>query len=228
MSSVRSRLGLRYRSLARAVWSSRWYGRVRQVVADVTRPVRRVEVDLLYRKQLSGPQAIVRASAPVAVAQADASEAAEIAALISPDDAGAPERYTARLARGQRCFTARIGGELVGLNWISLASDVVGAERIELREREVFTHDAFTAAAWRGRQIHAELLSRMLAFAQEAGNETAFTLASATNRASRKALHRLGWQISGVLLSVRFPGGRKRIYPLRGSAYPIAGCVRLG
>jgi GNAT superfamily N-acetyltransferase len=198
------------------------------VVADVTRPVRRVEVDLLYRKELAGAQEVTRAEAPIDVAQATPGEANEIAGLISPGDARTRARYRARLEHGQRCLTARIDGQLVGFNWINLVSDVVGAERVELAEHEVFTHDAFTATAWRGRRIHAELLSRMLAFAQEAGRETAFTLVSATNRASRKTLHRLDWQISGVLLSMRLPGGRKRIYPLRGSRYPITSSVRRG
>lgn len=72
-----------------------------------------------------------------------------------------------------------------------------------LREGEAYCTYAYTVEAWCGRAIHTEVASRMLQFVKEAEYETAYTGVGVENRASWKTHLRLGWELSGLALSLR-------------------------
>jgi hypothetical protein len=103
--------------------------------------------------------------------------------------------HSARLRRGERCWVARVGREVVHLNWTCFRwAEALPGLPLLLREGEICTTDAHTPPRWRGRGIHEYVLNEMLRAAQREGIRKAFTITELYNRRSRRALMRLGWK----------------------------------
>lgn len=129
------------------------------------------------------------------------------------------EMFAEDLRRGDRCFYAMSGEEIVHVNW-SRYSEVIPIPnwRIELRPDEVFTTDAYTPDAWRGNAIHEAVLYEMLRFAQEIGCRTAYTSTDVVSTGSRRGLSRLGWRpFATVLYAVPRRLGRTYLVRLSGT-----------
>ena len=129
------------------------------------------------------------------------------------------ETYLADLRRGDRCFYAMSGEEIVHVNW-SRYSEVIPIPnwRIELRPDEVFTTDAYTPDAWRGNAIHEAVLYEMLRFAQGIGCRAAYTSTDVVSTGSRRGLMRLGWRpFATVLYAVPRRLGRTYLVRLSGT-----------
>jgi len=60
--------------LRQTIWSSLLYRRARHVVADFTRPVRRIELAFIFRQDLSEPVRVSDAKVQIDVAQASRDE----------------------------------------------------------------------------------------------------------------------------------------------------------
>lgn len=213
------------RTLRRAIRGTGAYRRLRGLVARATAPLRIARIYRIYRKDLTAPLTTFRARAPIRVTRAGPEEIPAVARLNSGASPDLERTYAERLEHGHHCFTARVGDELVGYNWLAVGRIVdFDGEILELGDDEVFCLDAFTAPAWRGKAIHTELLSAMLAFAKQAGYRRAYTEVSAVMRRSWKTHRRLDWELTGRVLHVRgFLGLRPRIWRLTGSRYPVAG-----
>lgn len=208
------------RGLQRAVWTSRPYVALRRVGGRATRPLRRVEIGVVFRRDLAKPLPELPAAAPIVVSLATPEEAAgEVADLKRPLDPALHELFRERMERGFTCFIARIDGKLVAYNWIQHHPGEDDGDFIDLRPGEAHMLDAYTVEEWRGKNIHGSMNRDMLAFLRERGYRYSYSKASALNFRSPKALRRLGWEVTGVVLRARRSRG-KPVIRLRGSAHP--------
>lgn len=110
----------------------------------------------------------------------------------------ARERYLDRLRRGEVCFLAMAEDAVAHVNWICFRwGDALPEHPIRLRDGEVFTTDALTLPAFRGKGLHAFVLRAMLTYARERGYRQAYTLGRLDRTASYKGLFQLGWKVCG-------------------------------
>jgi GNAT superfamily N-acetyltransferase len=185
--------------------------------------LRRARIIVIYRKELRGPLIECRARVPIRVEIAPEEILPRLADLKQLDeDLGSV--YVRRARRGQQCFAAWVDDEPVAFNWLAYNDEAAVDEdrKVLLAEDEVYCLDAFTVPGWRGHAIHTELLSRMLEHAKAAGYRTAYTYVPHANRQSSKTHERLDWVVSGRLLHVPVPFGRRAyLRRLTGSQRPI-------
>jgi ribosomal protein S18 acetylase RimI-like enzyme len=108
----------------------------------------------------AGLPARCEARAPVAFAELDAADIAELAAALDQPDPG-PLR--ARLDGRRRCFILRAGGQIAAYGWATRGAECVGEleRRFNLGDDEAYLWDCGTLPAWRGRRLYSALLSRM-------------------------------------------------------------------
>jgi hypothetical protein len=97
--------------LRQTIWSSLLYQRARHVVADFTRPIRRIELAFIFRQDLSEPVRVSDAKVQIDVAQASRDEV-ERAASLNPSGSRR-EIFSWRLENGCSCFVARTVSEIV-------------------------------------------------------------------------------------------------------------------
>jgi GNAT superfamily N-acetyltransferase len=207
--------------------SMRWrvYHTVRPVIGRLTRPVRRVELHVNLRRDLAAPIPDYSARAPIQVAEATPDDIGEVASIRLPD-LWLRDLYERRLARGQRCFVARVDDTIVGSNWLSTKMLYDEGRLVRLADDEVYSNEVFTAPAWRGMGIHGHLLHDMLDTARREGYRVAYTTAQVFRRRSMKGANHFDWERSGYFCTVRRFGGRAPwIVRLTGSLYPVAGAV---
>jgi len=199
---------------------------MRGLVGRATRPLRRVRVIDIWRKDLEVPLAPFRARAPVGITTASEEDLPRLAALLPSEDRTA--LYLRRAERGQLCFVALVDDKPVALNWLAFRREVDEDGTVEMADDEVYCFDAFTVPEWRGHAIHTELLSRMLEHARAAGYRTAYTQVVHANRRSSKTHERLGWVVTGKVLYVAMPFGRPAyVRLLSGGWHPIAEMFRV-
>jgi GNAT superfamily N-acetyltransferase len=131
--------------------------------------------------------------------------------------------YLDRLRRGELCFLAMSGEQIAHVNWICFKwGDVLPEHPIRLRSGEVFTTDAVTPPAFRGKGLHAFVLRAMLAHARARGDRQAYTLARVDRTDTFPGLLRLGWKECGRMIYF-LPWGRTKAWFLwrRGNLEPI-------
>jgi len=139
-------------------------------------------------------------------------------------DLRAIEAYRNRLQRGEKCFLAFAGSQIAHVNWLcfKFGEEAVPGHPIVLRSNECYTTDALTLKDFRGKNIHAVVLRVMLAAAQLAGRQRAFTVTRVDRRGSFGAFRQLRWQVYGRLLClVPKDGGKIRLFRLMGSIEPL-------
>jgi hypothetical protein len=103
------------RSVRRKIWSSVFYRQSRRIVADLTRPVRRIELGLVFRQDLTGPIKVFDADVNIDIAQASLDDV-EQAAFLNPHGSRRSEIFRWRVQNGCVCFVARAGATLVAYN----------------------------------------------------------------------------------------------------------------
>jgi GNAT superfamily N-acetyltransferase len=198
-------------------------------------PFGKITFEMLLERDLSVPVEPVSPQVPVAIREADEADLDAITALYSQDDylylgdePAAPSgsgqyvvepkaraQYYDRMARGEKCFLALAGKEIVHVNWICFSwGDAVPGYPIFLLADEVYTTDAFTARKFRGQDIHAMVLGHMLRYAQSRGSCRAYTITRLDRRASFVAFRRLRWCVTGRFLCF-VPRGSERSWLLR-------------
>ncbi len=199
------------------VW--RWHALGRRTFGRILRPLLRVEAATILRCDLTRPMPETVAAAPLEAFVASRREVLEeVAKLRQPLDASLPRLFARRLDNGFICFIGRVEGRLVAYNWTQYAPGEDAGNYIDLRPDEVHCADAYTAEAFRGKNIHAALLREMLLFSCGLGYRYAYSRVSLTNRRSPKAHRRLGWETTGRVLRATWYGGP--VVRLSGSAHP--------
>jgi GNAT superfamily N-acetyltransferase len=135
----------------------------------------------------------------------------------------ARDRYFDRLRRGELCFLAMSGDAIAHVNWICFTGgEALPDHPIRLRHGEVYTTDAVTLPAFRGKGLHAFVLRAMLAHARDRGDRHAYTLARVDRTNAHKGLFQLGWRECGRVIYF-LPRGRTKAWFLwwQGNLEPL-------
>jgi len=113
-----------------------------------------------------------------------------------------------RFERGAKCFIATAGDQVAHVNWICIGWDhlFIPDRRFELGPDEVYTTDGYTTVAWRGKGVHEEVNNAMLLYARRNGYKRAFTIAELGRRRSHKGLYRVGWKVTGKVITFKIRG----------------------
>lgn len=190
-------------------------GRLWQRAARLLAPWGELGWDILLQRSLDAELPVVRPGVEVALRLAGPDDIDVLVDLYaadpwlyigeasaSPDSrARAREPYLDRLRRGELCFLAMCGDRLAHVNWTCFSwGDVLPDHPIRLRQGEIFTTDAITLPAFRGRHLHTFVLRAMLEHARRLGCRQAYTLSRVDRTDSLKGLYELGWQECGRML----------------------------
>jgi GNAT superfamily N-acetyltransferase len=191
-----------------AAWLARLFGRALASWGDLGCAV------LLERSLLDDLPA-VKPDSEVTLRLARPADLAEISRLYASDPwlyivEGPPgpcshelalDLYLDRLRRGELCFLAMSGDTIAHVNWVCFSwGDALPDHPIRLRNGEVFTTDAFTLPAFRGKGLHAFVLRAMLAQARARGSRHAYTLTRVDRTDTFKGLFQLGWRECGRVI----------------------------
>ena len=213
-----------------AAWLARLFGRA-------LAPWGELGCDVLLERSLQDDLPPVKPEAEVTLRLALPTDIDEISRLFSSDPwlylgevpptpasrAKARELYLDRLRRGELCFLAMSGEAIAHVNWICFTwGDALPEHPIRLRDGEVFTTDAITLPAFRGKGLHAYVLRTMLAYARERGYRHAYTLARIDRTDTFPGLFQLGWRECGRAIYF-LPRGRTKAWFLwrRGNLEPL-------
>jgi GNAT superfamily N-acetyltransferase len=177
---------------------------------------------MILRRDLTKPMPDVVAGVPLEMYVASRSEVLEeVAGLVQPPNPWHLERFAHRLDNGFVCFVGRVEGKLVAMNWTQHDPGVDEGMYVDLRPDEVVCLHAYTAEAYRGRNIHAALLREMLLHSEELGYRYAYARIKLTNRRSQKAHQRLRWERTGRAIVPIWQGGPGGpVVRLSGSVHP--------
>ena len=220
---------LRYQGLEVFLW---------RIVVKVCSPIAKLDLQILFEIDLKQPieQRQARLDCVIeAAGETDLDEILDLQVQLPPPESlgemtDSQELQYAQTARvrdrgkrsfeqalraGERCFVARIGGRIAHSNWIRF-HDCGPAEGrpVDLMPGEVYTTDAFTGDAWRGKGLHEAVLTHMLRFAQQRGCHRAYTITDLFKAGSRRGVRRVGWQQRGLILYLT-PRGLGRTWLLR-------------
>jgi hypothetical protein len=126
-----------------------------------------------------------------------------------------------RFQQGDKCFLGKIGQEIVHFNWIffNRARPISRVNHyIELKADEGMCNDGFTEEIWRGKSVHRVVNQQMLHFLKTSGYRTAFTSVGAGDLLGQKALRRIGWEFSTLMVCIIPRGASKEwIWQFSGS-----------
>jgi GNAT superfamily N-acetyltransferase len=193
--------------------------------------------DVLLERSLQDDLPVAEPSADVTLRLAVPADLDEISRLYSADPwlyilEGPPmtggheiarQLYLDRLRRGELCFLAECGNAIAHVNWICFTfAEALPEHPIRLRSGEVFTTDAITLPAYRGKGLHAFVLRAMLEHARARGDRHAYTLARVDRTDTFKGLFQLGWTECGRVIYF-LPRGRTKAWFLwqRGKLEPL-------
>lgn len=213
-----------------APWLARLFGRA-------LAPWGELGCDVLLERSLLDDLPAVKADAEATLRLALPADLDEISRLYSSDPwlyiVGGPpapdshekarELYLDRLRRGELCFLAMSGDAIAHVNWICFTwGEALPDHPIRLHNGEVFTTDAFTLPAFRGKGLHAFVLRAMLAHARARGDRHAYTLARIDRTDTFKGLFQLGWRECGRVIYF-LPQGHTKAWILwrRGKLEPL-------
>jgi L-amino acid N-acyltransferase YncA len=119
-----------------------------------------------------------------------------------------------RLAAGQRCFAARIDGELAGVRWVATRAphleylDLV----LPLAAGEVLSHDGFTAPAFRRRGVSALVQATVHELLRAEGHRRVLRVVLPENRAGLADAARAGFRARGRVGYVRLGPWRLELH----------------
>ena len=142
---------------------------------------------------------------------------------LAPTPGEVRELYLDRLRRGEVCFLAMSGETIVHVNWSCFSwGDVLPDHPLRLRPGEVYTTDAVTVPAFRGKGLHAFVLRAMLEHVRAHGIWRAYTVARVDRHATYKALSQVGYRKCGRLIYF-LPKGKSKtlILSRQGNLEPL-------
>jgi hypothetical protein len=205
------------RAVKEAVWRSSAYQRARRVAERLTRPLRRLDLAAIVSYDLERPLAPATTNVRLETFVASRREVDE--EVVQKGDPRAREIFDRWLAEGALCFIARVEGRLAAYNWTRYEPTEDEGRYVDLGPDEVQCLSAYTFSEFRGQNLHAALLREMLLFNAGLGYRRAYSKVSLMNRRSPKAHRRLGWERTGVVLTVRGIRGFP-VVRLSGSTHP--------
>ena len=201
-----------------------------RIVVKCVSPLGSLLLANLYERDLTQPIAPVRAKVEVTLAQATPADADALAVLTARADGLGSDRIpsvadeiTRRFERGNLCFVARIGPQIVHYNWVSLGwQNSLAGRFIVLPDDAAYCGGASTDEAWRGKAIHPAVHAMILRHLQTKGFRRAYTFAPFDNRPAWITVERMGWARSGVMMAFtpRWQA-RTRIWRVRGRLEPF-------
>ena len=147
-------------------------------------------------------------------AEAAAVEAA-VAALPAEHRFGIAER----IADGDVCWVARIGGEVVYQMWVSIGSTYSYTldRHFPLAATDVVEYGAYTVPAHRGRNIHSAVVSHVLAVLRERGMKRIVSVMEPDNEIALRMPRKLGLKTVGFAAFVEIFGIRVHVLRDRGT-----------
>lgn len=187
-------------------------------------PLGSLYVVWLCKKDLRGPLEDFAAQIPVEVVQATEADLETIAAMVAKRQSmtragsgwyrqlGIRSTIIERFQRGDKCFLGKVGQEVVHFNWIFFgwAEPIsITGRYIYLKADEAMCNDGFTEAVWRGKSVHRVVNHEMLRFLKTSGYRIALTSVGADNLVSQKALRRIGWEFSALMVCIIPRGSSK-------------------
>ncbi len=168
---------------------------------DAVKPAGELCCALLFERSLAEPLPAMANRLDASIRLATESDLDTICRLYAGDSwlwLGSQDLYRDRLRRGERCYLAVVDGALAHVNWTCFSwGDALPGRPLVLRPGEVYTTDAFTPPAFRGKGVHALVLGRMLSDAGAAGAVHAYTLGQLDRSGAHGGLRALGWQETG-------------------------------
>lgn len=190
-----------------------------RVARRLVRPFGIFDLSVVYAMDLRHPPEPYHAAVPIEIAVAGPADVDEIVALNPYHDRSV---ITGRMKAGAKCFVARIGGRIVGFNWIAVGRVRDDDFQVTLGDGEVYCLDARVVPEYRGNGIHTALLFAMLDHARSLGFAVAYTRVSAMHRDSWKTHLRLGWREIGTTFFFRPHAGIAARFALVGPCvYPV-------
>jgi GNAT superfamily N-acetyltransferase len=211
------------RQIRQIIWSSALYRRGRRLAAVLTRPFRRFELALIFRKDLTGQLERFESDPDIEIGPASAEEIEQAATAIGRRQRGLREVFRWRVESGCMCFVARAGSTLTGYDWIRFRPGLDDGDMIALAEGELYSFDLYVDENWRGRRVAVALGTQAHLFLKGQGYKTSYARVSVLNRKSVKNNRRCGWTPSGLVLRVRSSKrGGWPIITLWGSSYPLS------
>jgi len=183
---------------------------------------------LLFERSLLEPMPSMPNILDLSIRLATEDDLDGICRLYAGDDwlwLGSLDFYRDRLRRGERCYLAFAGRELAHVNWTCLHwGDALPGRPLLLRQGEVYTTDAFTPAAFRGKGVHALVLGHMLSDARSYGARQAYTLGQLDRPEAHKGLLALGWREIGRVVYFQRRGRSGAVFLWRrGTTAPLFG-----
>jgi GNAT superfamily N-acetyltransferase len=156
---------------------------------------------------------------PVLIGEAGAEATDQLAAAMGGWD---PDDVAARLARGRRCFTARVDGAIAAYGWVTPTGEWIGEmdRAIRLDGDEAYIWHCGTLPAHQGRGLYKALLAAMLGALAGEGYRRVWIGCALANTASVRAFGALGlrpvvmldyWRLGDV--SCFYLAGRPRADP---------------
>ncbi len=198
-------------------------------------PLGKLGVRVFYEVDLSGKFKETRPKVDLGITRASeddiphlatferAKDVREVVAEAERQRVSVEEILRRRIRRGDVCFIARVGEEIVHTNWIALPGTTgqLGLFSPHMQQDEAYTYNGHTATRWRGKAIHAAVVAHMLAFLREESYRKAYAQARWENKASWISHERMGWTRSGTVLFFQ-PRGSKvfLVWRLRGRLAP--------
>jgi GNAT superfamily N-acetyltransferase len=208
------------RRLRHTAWSSALYRRGRRF--EVTHPFRRLELSLIFPKDLTEEFERLETDADIEIGPASMHEVEQAAIAIGHRRQDRGEVFRWRIETGCLCLVARAGSTLVGYDWIRFRPGPDDGDMIALFEGDLYSFDLYVDENWRGHRVAAELVTESYIFLRGGGYNTLYARVSVFNRKSVRNSRRSGGTPSGLVLRVR---GSKRggwpIITLWGSSYPL-------
>ena len=226
LASLRYRV--RYSGLRGVLW---------RVFEDCLAPIGQVGLESICRKDLAVPLVDMTPRADVDISVATEDDIDQLVGLVESNwhDSDEVGPYTElggrgtivdRFQRGEKCFVAKIGTDIVHYNWIAFDREeaIAGTGLIVCLTdgQEAVCHDGFTVEAWRGMGIHPAVNSAMLRWLKESGYRYAYTVVGTVSRSSNITHHRLDWEFTGVMLYlISRRTGKARVWRLKGTLAPF-------
>ena len=196
---------LRYQRLRGVSWN---------IAQAAIAPIGQLGLESLCQKDLTKPLSDVEAKIPITIGPAPRADIDQITALAEGlwdgvDEIGPYTRLGVRATvvdrfdRGQKCFVAKIGDQIVHYNWIGFGCEetIAGTGRfLVLDDGEAVCHDGMTVEQYRGKGVHLAVHNQMLIWLKEHGYRRAYTVVGTLDRPANITHHRLDWEVSGRML----------------------------